>query len=273
MFQFPPVDAYTPVIYYCDTMPSVELHVADPNAYSTYTWTTADGVILGPNTGSSISIRGAGTYYVHQAYHTQCQTASSDSVLILYDTACSLLPLSVTDFTATAAGNRADLKWQVTGDQMVADYSVEYSEDNIHFIAATHIPSRNLQQTALYGYSHNWTRGNAVVYYRLRITALSGPVSYSRVVPVHFIKGNGSMMIYPNPSHGDARLSVKATEKQTTTIFLYDVHGRKIGCRPVTIPAGEQSISLQETQNLPPGAYYIRIQLNGKNETAPIILQ
>lgn len=273
MFKYAPVDAFAPIIYYCDTMPSVTVQVANPNPYSTYSWTTEDGLILGSDSGTSISIHGPGTYYVHQTFHTQCNEASMDSVLILYDTACSLLPLGLTAFSAAPAGNRAELNWQITGDQLVSSYVVEFSEDGRSFLTAGSVPSRKLQSGAGYSFSHPWNRGSGVLYYRLRINELSGHVTYSRIVAVTFIKNETGFMLYPNPSSGDVWMSATGKTKASGSIQIFDAQGRKVGSRLIMLSPGENRIKINEMQSLQKGTYFIRMKTGEEQETRSIIIQ
>jgi hypothetical protein len=81
MFDYP-VEAYSFVHYFCETMPLTPLTVSNPNPNFNYIWQTIDGNILGSNVGDSITVDAPGTYYVLQQKHQQCLPDATDSITI-----------------------------------------------------------------------------------------------------------------------------------------------------------------------------------------------
>jgi hypothetical protein len=273
MFNYPPVDAYTQAGYFCRTMPNnVVIQVANPNIHAIYTWTTSDGHIIGSDTGSSIIIDNPGTYFVSQQSNSICAATSIDSVRIIFDTACGLLPVTLQDFTALRIDRRVDLKWTVSNNQSVANYTVEYSIDNHNFNTANTVQARGGVIDATYTYSHPWLSNYNIIYYRLKITANSGNVTYSRIIPVTFTSSHSGANVFPNPTSGELWLSLPSSNQQTIHISFFDGQGRCVGKNNMNIREGENMIRINDISNKQKGIYFMKIKTNTEESVKSIIL-
>ena len=122
-----PVDAFTNIHYFCQTMPVTPIVVSNPNPNFIYTWQTADGNILGSTSGDSISVDAPGTYYVYQQQHSTCLKDRYDSITIFFDSVCMVLNLEIRDLEAREENGGHYLTWNVSNNQLARGYSVEVS--------------------------------------------------------------------------------------------------------------------------------------------------
>lgn len=273
MFTPAPVDAFANITYYCGYMPDAPIQVNNPSSSYIYTWTTPNGNIVGSDSGSSILVNSPGIYYVTQQLHSQCGTTTIDSVVIMYDSACLTLDVSLLQFTAGKNGSRNELNWEIDNNQLVSDFVVEYSLDNRNFFRAGSIPASLQQGKMNYLFSHHLNREVKTVYYRLKINKREGTIKYSKTIPLTGGKNSGLPVVFPNPSSGITWLSIPSDISQQAEIILLDNQGKKISSRPVKVRAGDNTMQLTETLQLAKGVYYIKIITQGKQSTHPLLRQ
>ncbi|MCW3117770.1 MAG: type sorting protein, partial [Chitinophagaceae bacterium] len=97
-FLAPKANVATNAPYICDTGSVSNLFVTNPVSTSTYIWSTANGVISGSNTGSSINVTSPGTYIVTQYLQSGCSTYATDTLQVLPFSNCVVLQNNLTDF-------------------------------------------------------------------------------------------------------------------------------------------------------------------------------
>lgn len=91
-FRAPMAAAAADIPMFCGSIGISNLSVSNPLITSLYTWTTPDGHILGNNIGPSITVDQPGSYIVRQELMDSCgSTYASDTVVVAFDAACSLL--------------------------------------------------------------------------------------------------------------------------------------------------------------------------------------
>jgi hypothetical protein len=85
------------------------------------------------------------------------------------------------------------------------------------------------------------------------------------IVPTHF-----SVDAFPNPFAGSLSLSIESSRLAPARIELLDLLGRPI--RSMMVPAGEPyGTRVLETRNVPPGAYFLRIQSGSSTLTKVVV--
>lgn len=186
------------------------------------------------------STRGAaGTYYVSNTLTaiTIGQITSTNSGVAL--------PLVLLDFSARAAGNcTAIISWTTTNTSAGT------------FVAEASANGRNWQEMAgqlkVSGYSYelSTSSGPELTYYRLRMTELSGAVSYSSTqVVTNSCETPISISLSPNPVHDQCR--ILSTGGPATLIHIYDATGRLI----TTAKSDEKGATVLDMSSCSPGTY------------------
>ena len=84
---------------------------------------------------------------------------------------------------------------------------------------------------------------------------------------INEVENNYSVSLYPNPTSGNAILSVKGLNKEAT-IIVTDQQGRVISTS--TLTSGQEN-SVINTDNLASGVYYVRIQTANSVRTEKLI--
>ncbi|KAB1063387.1 T9SS type A sorting domain-containing protein [Salibacter halophilus] len=83
-----------------------------------------------------------------------------------------------------------------------------------------------------------------------------------------------SINLYPNPTNGNAKLSITASESDEFNIAVYDVTGKQVMNMPqVAVQQGKNLVQLQ-TANLNHGMYYVAITTNdGQSITKKLVVK
>jgi hypothetical protein len=143
-----------------------------------------------------------------------------------------LLDIELQDFTATVSlENHVDLEWITTLENNIKDFTIERSEDNLHYTDIDTVAAENNGNITLTYEAKDTEPPHANLYYRLRITDMDGRVSYSAPVMVAVMVGLGdetlaAPVVYPNPSK--AQLFVKKGGNEIKMITLFDPAGKRV---------------------------------------------
>jgi hypothetical protein len=169
------------------------------------------------------------------------------------------LPLMQVDFTANAEQLAARLKWETANEYDVASYTLEHSTNNRSFSSIGGEWQGKNTGAVFTSYTHLHTNPSwGINYYRIKITYLSGKVEYTAIRQVNFAK-NGTVIIYPNPF--SERITVASPGNQSWLIELFNVQGQRL-----LNSKGSGSANIN-TQQLPPGNYFLKLTYNDKVTT------
>ena len=263
MFDFPPVDAFTFLRYFCEVFPLTPITVLNPNPTSIYTWNTPNGNIVGTNIGPTIFVDAPGTYYVTQQLNAECPYYSKDSVTIFFDSICRVLNVDLLNFTAAKVNANANLQWQATNNKEAADYTVEYSLNGNAFSPAGVIAANSEPGLASYTFNYAVDKCNVpVIYFRIKVTGKDGRIKYSSVIALrNHASADQAVTIFPNPTHGDLWLSINNKAKETATVTIWDAQGKVITSAAININTGDNLVKLPGLYGRTPGVYLVKVTL------------
>lgn len=274
MFNYPPVDAYTDILYFCETFPPTTIQVYNPNPTSIYTWSTTNGNIVGSNVGTSIVVNAPGSYVVTQQLHAQCLAYSTDTVTIIFDSVCRVLDIDIFNFSARRINNRAALAWQVSNNREAASYEIEYSANNRIFTRIGTLEAGNKTDRANFSFEHSLTANmEEIVYFRIRINCRDGRIKYSKVLAWRNSNAAAaSVNIYPNPTYGESWLSLYALQDETAAITIWNVAGELISSVYHPVKKGQNRLELTQLSGQNPGLYLVTIRLKNEVISKKILL-
>ncbi len=273
-FDYPPVEAYSYLTYYCGTMPVTELNVVNPNPNFVYTWSTNNGNIVGSNVGPVISIDAPGTYYVQQKSNTNCGPSSVDSITILFANTCAVLNASIANLKAEIAAGKHKLNWSASNNQEVNNYELEYSTNNNNFFPLATVPAGDATGYASFEFQHAAELiSSDVIFYRVKINGKTGSTRYSNVFLLRKAKAaNITGLLYPNPSNGDLWFSYLSARKETADVLIFNNLGNLVSKTRLAINTGENLLKLPALSGFARGSYLVRVQSEEFNISQKIIL-
>lgn len=187
----------------------------------------------------------------------------------------SLLPIKLTSFDAKPMLNRyVDLSWSVTDEQNMQSYIIERSKDGILWQQWKVVtPSNN--PIGEIGYSdRDDDPMKGVSYYRLRMVAYSGDISYSTVRRVSFDDQEFSVYsVNPNPFNDMIRVTVASRQDGQFNIRLLGVDGRMILNKKIAANTGNNSFTLEGLGYLIPGVYVLEVQIGSQIARERVVKQ
>lgn len=180
--------------------------------------------------------------------------AVPDDTIITFKECIEPLPLTLLDFKGVKKGEQVDLSWTTVNEENTAYFDVERSCDGTHFEKTTTVKAANNSTAVLSYAAADLQPCPGISYYRLKQVDLDKSFRYSRIIMVNDGMGTGNVSFYPNPFSGQVRLSVFSESEQSAAIQLYDVLGKELIAKEISITAGENNVELDWSE-LPPGNY------------------
>ena len=173
----------------------------------------------------------------------------------------AFLPARVFYFDVVQQNGKDLLKWEATANSDLTQFQIEYSTDNIHFLAVDSIyPKLVSSDAASYEfYSPYMITGTR--YYRLKLIYNNGDFEYTPVVSMDDAINNRVIVSYLNTKQFQL----------TIPYFLHSINilnaSGQVLIRYTDVPAGTQIINMN---NFAAGIYWIQC-LSSKNEVLKIM--
>ncbi len=268
LFDYPVVDAYSDLIYFCGSMPTVPLTAYNANSSSVYTWSTPNGNIVGSNVGTTININSAGTYYVNHQLHSSCPVYSKDSIKIIYDPVCLVLDMQINSIEAIKNVHGISIQWQIKNNQYAKTIQIEYSTDGTLFNAVGSMDGNGHAGDETYSYLHSgFNEFPRMLFYRIRITDENGREKISSVVSINNLVEN--IQVFPVPSKGNIWMEIPAG---TTQYSIIDASGKIFFSEKIFLK-NAKNIAVTQTANLASGIYFIKFIHENFTTTKKIIIE
>ena len=145
------------------------------------------------------------------------------------NTACSTLPITLTDFYAKPNESLVNLNWRIETEINVDHYIIERSTDGLNFAPISTVKSiaetngsYNLNYSTI---DHN--PKNGINYYRLINVDNDGSKNYNKTIMVNFNQTHSSS-VWVNQTEKDIIVSFEPNFTNKT-FYLMDMNGKKIG--------------------------------------------
>lgn len=246
---------------------------------------------VGSDDGYRLSLDGGATWFINNwNLHSYTTTANSVSlngtynmVLEYYENTgdnrvsfslqtLSILPVSLEAFTATEKNKTVEVSWGISDGSNPDIFEVERSADGNTFSVIQKIAG-TVNQTA-----YNYTDRHPVSglnYYRLKITDLTGVITYSKIVSARLnTSSQQAVNIHPTVvTNNYFSIAVnKATAK--AEIIIADLSGRIVKRQSAGYIAAGNPIKVTTENIHAKGIYFISVTTNdGLVSTGKIIIQ
>ena len=164
------------------------------------------------------------------------------------------LPVVLKSFDAWATNRGNQLKWEITTQENVARYEVEYSKDGVSFTKIGSVPAKTGGGTITYEYLHAIINdGDA--FYRIKTVDGDGQNSFSEVEVIKAERFTERMNAYPNPTSGLFTIKIPASGiTGMTSVQLYDNSGKLLLLKKLDGKATEYSMDISR---FPAGTYQV----------------
>lgn len=181
-----------------------------------------------------------------------------------------VLPVTWVSVQASPAGsNTIKVKWGVVAQSNNAGFTVERSQDGLHFQAVASVAPQadNPGMTTYYSIDDNTVTPGVTYYYRIRQMDLDGRVGYSRIVTARLNLDNLQYLhIKPNPVSGTLRWEAGAAKPQNLQVNILDARGRLLKQKKVHALAGHNQYAIEIT-GFTQGTYLLQVVAEDGNVT------
>ncbi|MFP5042955.1 M36 family metallopeptidase [Parasediminibacterium sp. JCM 36343] len=184
----------------------------------------------------------------------QVSADSCGDEIVAYDVPPCTLPLTLVDFTASAANNKVLVKWSTANEINTKEFIAEFSNDNSAWSTFAAVSAKNTTGVNEYA-AYHFQPVNGNNYYRLKMIDKDGSFTYSKVATLKFA-GKAGFSIYPNPVKATLTAELFKTKAESATITVTDMAGRVLYAQQTALQAGNNSLFIN-TAKLTKGTYLI----------------
>jgi hypothetical protein len=147
-------------------------------------------------------------------------------------------PVELLSFTANRDGNRAALQWITASEQNSSYFSVEKSDDAIHFTEIGSVNARG-NSSNLITYEYEDRQFNSTSYYRLKMLDKDGSYKYSRTA---VLKNDEYVRIINHSGEGQLEIKALVGEDTQWNLAIYSLLGQEYLNEKVGLVKGENMI-------------------------------
>jgi trimeric autotransporter adhesin len=195
-----------------------------------------------------------------------CRFTDNGNIITLKVIDCGV-PLStkLLSFTGRMDNNgNAVLKWTTAREGEPLTFDIEKSYEGIKFSTIATVNNYN-NNANLNTYSYmDPAQINNKVYYRINMRNNINQSTYSRTIQLSVLPQTFSFVTVINPFRHELGFEIYSENNTKINIQLLDQLGKPVRKNEFTIVAGINHLLLHNTDGLPQGMYFLRVQSAGK---------
>ncbi len=280
LFLAPRANMAAELPFFCgmaDTIVS-DIYVSNPHPTSVYSWSTIGGNIIYTHpSGNWIQVNQPGTYIVTQRLMAGCNAYATDTITILRDINCAILPARFRSFSGifNSVAKKAELQWTVTNNSSVRSFVIEANIDGGGFIDAGMISANgNLKDEASYNFNYNIPfETSSFVEFRIRMINQGDSYSYSRILRINAKRPlRSGITIAPNPVRGKFKMSITSSSDTQAKILFVDMQGRTVSVINQMLKKGTNIFAVETNENWQSGVYNALLKINQETFTTRFVV-
>ena len=235
------------------------------NAATTFSGTTGS-LIVTDDAGTTATFT-AGSTPTFVALNTAMDNLSNNNLQkAAYAAGATNLPVTLSSFEAQNLGTSIFLQWSTSSELNNAKFELQHSTEGELFGTIMELAGAGTTlEKQSYQFTHH-TPSAGINYYRLKQVDFDGTFEYSKVVAINAV-GNNDIVTYPNPAKDKVYVQYDRS-KGPGKIYLLDALGRRIRA---TINGNTGFYEINLPNELPFGAYWLKIERSGKVQTVAVI--
>ena len=170
-----------------------------------------------------------------------------------------VLPLMNLKFKGSLQDQKSVLNWTMNGDEGVATYDVEYSENGTSFTkAGTVVAKGNTNIANSYQFTDVDHTFSTTRYYRLKVNQKGGNINYSGTIMLNI--NDLDVEALPNPFERDINVQIRLKTAEQVRIRLLDFAGREVYNSTEQLSIGSHSLSIRIPTGLTKGMYMLDVR-------------
>ena len=172
------------------------------------------------------------------------------------------LPVTLTQFTASAVQDGILLKWQTATEENNSKFEIERSRNGSSYTSIGVVNGKGTT-TGMNNYSFmDVSPFDGLNFYRLKQVDQDGKFTLSQVVTINYHTENSAVQVYPNPVHEKLYIKLPANlgNSHQVRVSIYNSNGQIMETRTINNPGS--TIQLTAT-DLPKGIFTAQIVSDG----------
>lgn len=186
----------------------------------------------------------------------------------------SVLSVDLESFDAKADRNeQVQLSWSTSNETNFTGFEVQRSQNSNDWEGIAFINSGGSLKNGKRQYKlTDFQPFAGKSFYRLKMVHEQGSANYSSIKLINIKRGIAEISLYPNPAKEKAMLHVVSESAQRTELSITNLQGTSVYKSTLYFKAGSNQVALNGLNLLPPGLYFVHLQLNGKFYSQKLIL-
>ncbi|HEX6847625.1 MAG TPA: T9SS type A sorting domain-containing protein, partial [Chitinophagaceae bacterium] len=216
-------------------------------------------------------------YIVTQQLMAGCAAYATDTVTLLRDTTCFILPARLSSFSGTYDANqrKAELQWTVQNNSFARSFVIEANIDGAGFIdVGTIQANNNLKDQASYNFDYFIPLGtSSQIEFRMRMISYDGSYSYSHILRFNVKPPvKAGITIAPNPVRDKFQMTITSTTDVQAKIVFLDMQGRQVSVLNEMLKKGTNVYAVEINKNWQPGVYNALLKINQETLTTRFVV-
>ena len=233
--------------YYVDTVPYPSF-IANPT-----------------NNGHKFRIR-VGTSLTNLSNNSCASYNTTDVITLGLNATCDVLPAQFIRLNSSLISSHVNLVWDVADEQPNTYYSIERSENGIHFKETGKVNGAFMSRYVW----NDLVPAQQRTYYQIKMIT-GNAVKYSKVIVVALEGYELDMQVFNNPFHERILIDFASDRQRPVTIQLIDMTGRIRLERKQLLTSGINTVQLALEDNVSPGLYILQVLYDGKSMQKKLI--
>lgn len=177
------------------------------------------------------------------------------------------LIINLSEFIATKNSCTANLTWKTSSEENGDRFEIEVSTNTnaVYSKVGTVAAIGNSTTTKAYQFSYPMQPG-VTYYFRLKMVDRDGSFKYSDTRSLNCSKGNGGIVIAPNPVRDV--FNIRGMENGKNTVVVYAANGQLVKTQVIAQNQGDVNI-----YNLAPGVYSVKVTSEAGNSVTSKIIK
>lgn len=156
----------------------------------------------------------------------------------------TVLPVSLTSFTAQKQVSGVQLKWNTSSEQNNSHFDIQRSADGINFSNVGKVNGAGNSNTSLDYYFTDKSPASGTNYYRLSQVDFDGKISLSKPVFVNTGFSNSSIKVSSSSNSSNLNISISSDRASSGLLIIYNVGGQKVFEQAVSLDNGNNDIAI-----------------------------
>jgi hypothetical protein len=168
------------------------------------------------------------------------------------------------NFKGSLKNRISKLAWMMSANTETDYFEVERSLNSSDFQVVGKIGVEPKSSMQSYSFDDDITGINApLLYYRLKIKANNGAVSYSSIVTIEQ-KSQTDVAVFPNPVKDVLQLSIPSSKQQEIQVMVYDISGSLVSISKFGLKEGNNMVQVR-SGTWKSGVYMVNVKTDADN--------